>query len=88
MRKIMTVNVKSDRYDYGYDITVQTGYVEDGEFILEECNHAGATEEMLDYGYASYELCDWVDDERLTLVCDKDNCEYQELIESEPDYDD
>lgn len=80
----MTIQVKTS-YEYAEPVTVQVGYTEDGEFILDECDHAGATEEMLDYGYASYEKCDWVDDEMNTLVCDK--CEYQEIIEpQEPEY--
>lgn len=82
----MKINIATP-YDYGTDITVQVGYIEDNEFILEECNHAGATEELLDYGYADRYLCDWVDDERNTLVCDKENCDYQEeIIPDEPEY--
>jgi uncharacterized membrane protein YcaP (DUF421 family) len=47
-------------------VTVQSGYMEDGEFILENCNHAGATEEWLtqDAGLDG-------EHEVKTLVCNK-----------------
>lgn len=57
-------------------ISVQIGYFEDGEFVLEECNHAGAEEEP-SVGYSF-----WADaainvpdaDGPMVLVCDKKNC--------------
>jgi hypothetical protein len=86
----MQIKIEAAR-DFGSDITVQSGYYEDGDFILEECNHAGAIEELVDYGGLQHDSVgdlDWFDDERLTLVCDKPNCDYQEIIESEePDFD-
>lgn len=68
-------------YDHGEDITVQVGYTQAGEFVLDFCNHAGAVIEEIDYGYASYEKADWVDDFSNSLVCDK--CEYTAFIEPE-----
>ena len=41
------------------------------------CNHAGAEIESVDFGYASYEQADWIDDIQDVLVCDK--C--QEIVE-------
>ena len=58
--------------DYGTDLSV---------VVNDECNHAGAYEDELDYGYASYEKCDWVDDWRWSRVCDK--CDWSEIIEPE-----
>ncbi len=86
----MSINVYA-LYDYGTSVTVQIGYFEDNEFILEECDHAGAIQEDLDYGGLYYDRVgdlDWQDDIRPTLVCDKPNCDWQEMIEpEEPEYD-
>lgn len=46
-------------------ITVQSGYTEDdGEFVVEDCNHAGAEEQELWGGYDD-------DNDYMVLVCDK-----------------
>lgn len=71
-------------YDYGTDITVQVGYEEEGEFVLDFCNHAGADTEEVDYGGLRYDRVgdlDWFDDMRPALVCDKCG----EVIDIEPD---
>lgn len=73
---MLTIEIQAER-DYGTDISV---------VVNDECNHAGATEEELDYGYANRYICDWVDDWRWSKVCDK--CDWSEIIEpEEPDYD-
>lgn len=66
-------------YDYGTDISV---------IVEDRCNHAGAELEYLEYNKPSF----WADagiyvndDSEIlpTLVC---KCGYEELQESEPDY--
>ena len=68
-------------------VTAPFSYAEEITVVVnDECNHAGMYEEELDYGYASYEKCDWVDDMRNSWVCDK--CDWSEMIEpDEPEYD-
>lgn len=69
----MQITINERRTDE--DITVQVGYTEDGEFVVEECNHAGA-EYQPTVGYT------WWDDAHTmvpdgdgpeVLVCDKCN---------------
>lgn len=50
--------------------------------IDDECNHAGADYEDIDFGYASYEHADWIDDWRTVLVCDKCDAWYNDHYES------
>lgn len=54
------------------EITVVSGYQdEDGEFIVEHCNHAGAIEvELTAYEYTAFEH------EEMVKVCDKCNKQY------------
>ena len=61
------------------EITVQSGYYEDGEFILEHCNHAGAALDRIDVSSMDF----WPDGgiylpdgskTIVTMVCDKKNC--------------
>lgn len=60
------------KYPLEVPITVQFGYTDAGEFIVEHCTHAGATVEQL---YGSN-----VDDDRLydVYVCDKCGKQYDE----------
>lgn len=63
-------------------VTVQ---ILDDDGTLIECDHAGATEERLDYGGLHHDSrgdLDWFDDYRPTLVCDKPNCDFEAEIES------
>lgn len=69
----MKINVQS--YSYTEPVTLK---------INDECNHAGAYEQELDYGYPDRYISDWVDDWRLSLVCNR--CDWTEIIEREPDY--
>lgn len=72
-----TIEVKAP-YSYGEYITVQVFEDE----VLVFCNHAGADVEEVDYGYADANKCDYVDDWRNSMVCDKcDNVE--QLINEE-----
>lgn len=52
-------------------ITVQKGYFEGKEFVLEECNHGGAEYHLVDFGAPDYYKGDYVDNWRLVQVCDK-----------------
>jgi len=54
------------------EITVVSGYYEeDGEFIVEDCNHAGAKEEQLTaHEFTAFET------EEMVRVCDKCNKQY------------
>ena len=77
-----TIPVKQAYHWFDEEITVQIKDV-DGELL--ECNHAGKYQDQLDYGHASYEKCDWVDDWHNSWVCDK--CDWTEYIEpEEPEY--
>lgn len=70
-------------------VTVQLGYSEDGEFIMEQCNHAGAYEEEMDFGGLypdSVGDLDWKDDMRTVLVCDR--CDWVDEEYGMRDYDD
>lgn len=53
------------------EITVVSGYLEDGEFIVEHCNHAGAEEITL----TANEFTVW-EREEMVRVCDKCNKQY------------
>lgn len=76
----MTINIK-DLTPYAEDVSVM---------VEDECNHAGATVEMLDYEKSSW----WEDahcyvnddsEELPTLIC---KCGFEEIQEpEEPDYD-
>jgi len=83
MRHGTTILVKSDTTFWfsGDPITVQI--LDDAGDVL-ECNHAGAEEEELDYGYADSNKCDWVDDWHNSMVCDK--CDWSEIIKRGNDY--
>lgn len=62
-------------------ITVQIGYFEDGDFFLEECNHAGAEEEE-SIGYTFWEDaggCIPDGSGPIVLVCDKENCKAESV---------
>lgn len=65
------IPVKTSSYPIAEDITVQLGYVENGEFILEECNHAGAEVEQqtsISWNYSREDIDEYDED---VLVCDK-----------------
>lgn len=68
----MKINIKQ-QYQYPEPITVQVGYYEDNQFILENCNHAGADILEVDSGYSDPIQCDYIDDWHDSLVCDKCN---------------
>lgn len=56
------------------EITVVSGYMEDGEFVIEYCNHAGAEEvEMTAYEHTAYER------EEMVKVCNKCDKSYNPL---------
>ena len=76
------INV-NDLSDYEQPITVVTnGWYEDGELVIDECNHAGAEEEEVDCGglrHCANGDLDWFDDWKNLLVCDKCNAVYNDL---------
>lgn len=58
-------------YPATYDITVQSGYTENGEFIVEECNHAGADAEKETTEYIDHEGNLLTSQTEEILTCDK-----------------
>lgn len=71
----MTINVQSK--STSEILTSQIGYYEDGEFILDSCDHAGAIEEEKEFtGFSSLDGMQVPDDNRtdVVMVCDKENC--------------
>ena len=70
--QIMKINIKKS-YQYPEPITVQVGYYEDNNFVLEFCNHAGADVLEVDFGHSDPYMCDYQDDWQESLVCDKCN---------------
>ncbi len=66
-----TYRIYVNRLDSDHDITVQTGYRENGEFVMESCNHGGAMTEELVSAYDPSEVED-------ALVCDKCGAIYDE----------
>ena len=51
-------------------VTVQTGFLEDdGSFQMEECNHAGATEESDEIEWSVLNRREYY------MLCDKANCQ-------------
>lgn len=73
------MNIKVTHINEIQPVTIQVK--EDGEMV--ECNHAGAFETLEDFGYPSYEIGDWVEDERPVRNCDK--CDHWEEINTEPE---
>lgn len=74
----MPVHIPVKQIYSRYDISVQFGYMEDGEFVLEECNHNGCEQEEF------YDTFGEGEQLMRVLVCDKQNCkkQYNELDES------
>lgn len=58
---------------FGLPVTVQLGYMDDNQFVLEHCDHAGAEEEQLDYGRGEDS------DLRTEVVCNKCGMFYNDL---------
>lgn len=60
-------------YPLAHPITVQFGYTEDGEFIVEHCTHAGAryTKTIETISYLSFDGNHEKDVEYEGYVCDK-----------------
>jgi hypothetical protein len=67
------VNSKDHGFLTEEPITVQSGYWEDGEFVLEECNHAGYIVERVESEHVNPRGQDmvWY---TTTHYCDKENC--------------
>ena len=70
----MKIAIQDKSLGYGDPVTV---------VVNDECNHAGAYEDELDYGYANANIGDWVDDWHLSRICDRDDCDWSEMIESD-----
>lgn len=75
----MTIEVIHNEFrNWETPVSVQLGYWEDGEFIVEECNHAST--EVKDYTFdqgGSFEHSSQVE------VCTKNNCQAWRIIGEE-----
>lgn len=65
--KILVKEIRKPFYENDC-VTVQRGYMDEGDFALDECDHAGYKLEEQNFGFGDDTTTEQV------RVCDKENC--------------